>query len=96
MVEEYTSIMKNDVWHIVPRPEGKSVVSSRWLYKIKHAADGNIEKFKVRFAVRGFSKREGVDYEETFALVAGCIEQPQGFEVSGKVSHVCFVVNILS
>jgi hypothetical protein len=69
MVEEYTSIMKNDVWDIVSRPEGKSVVSSRWLYKIKHVADGSIEKFKVRFVVRGFSQREGVDYEETFSPV---------------------------
>jgi hypothetical protein len=125
MVEEYTSIMKNDVWDIVPRPEGKSVVSSRWLYKIKHVADGSIEKFKARFVARGFSQREGVDYEETFAPVARYtsiravmslvsfmgwrihqmdvkttflngiieeevyIEQPQGFEVSGKESHVC-------
>jgi hypothetical protein len=54
----YTSIMKNDVWDIVPRPEGKSIVSSRWLYKIKHVVDGNIEKFKVRFVVRGFSQRD--------------------------------------
>jgi hypothetical protein len=29
MMEEYNSIMKNDVWEIVPRPEGKSVVTSR-------------------------------------------------------------------
>jgi hypothetical protein len=69
MVEEYTSIMRNDVWDIVSRPEGKSVVSSRWLYKIKHVADGSIEKFKVRFVVRGFSQKEGVDYEETFSPV---------------------------
>jgi hypothetical protein len=40
MMEEYQSIMKNDVWDIVPRPEGKSVVTSKWIYKIKHAADG--------------------------------------------------------
>jgi hypothetical protein len=40
MVEEYSSIMKNDVWDIVSRPEGKSVVSSKWIYKIKHAVDG--------------------------------------------------------
>ena len=39
MMEEYTSIMKNDVWDIVLRLEGKSVVTSRWQYKIKHAAD---------------------------------------------------------
>jgi hypothetical protein len=69
MLEEYTSIMKNDVWDIVPRQEGKSVASSRWLYKIKHAVDGSIEKFKVRFVSRGFFEREGVNYEETFAPV---------------------------
>lgn len=67
---EYSSIIKNDVWEIVPRPEGKSVVTSRWLYKIKYAADGSIEKYKVRFVARGFSQIEGVDYEETFAPVA--------------------------
>jgi hypothetical protein len=55
MVEEYTSIMKNDVWDIVPRPKGKSMVSSRWLYNIKHVADGNNEKYKARFVARGFS-----------------------------------------
>jgi hypothetical protein len=52
---EYTSIMRNDVWDIVPRPKGKSVVSSEWLYKIKHATNGSIEKFKARFVARGFS-----------------------------------------
>ena len=58
MVEEYASIIKNNVWEVVPRPEGKSVVTSRWFYKIKHAADGSIEKFKARFVVRGFSQIE--------------------------------------
>jgi hypothetical protein len=46
---EYTSIIKKDVWDIVPRSEGKSLVSSRWLYHVKHATNGNIEKFKARF-----------------------------------------------
>jgi hypothetical protein len=61
MVEEYTSIIKNDVWDIVPRLERKSTVSSKWLYKIKHVANGSIEKFKARFVARGFSQREGVN-----------------------------------
>jgi hypothetical protein len=55
MIKEYQSIMKNDVWDIVPRPEGKSVVTSKWIYKIKHAADGSVEKYKARFVARGFS-----------------------------------------
>ena len=42
MIEEYQSIMKNDVWDVVPRLEGKSVVTSKWIYKIKHATDGSI------------------------------------------------------
>ena len=44
MIEEYQSIMKNDVWDIVPKLEGKSVVSSKWIYKIKYAADESIER----------------------------------------------------
>ena len=60
--------MKNGVWEVVLRPKGKSVVTSKWLYKIKHAADGSIEKYKARFVARGFSQVEGVDYDETFAV----------------------------
>ena len=70
MIEEHQSIMKNDVWDVVPRPEGKLVVTSKWIYKIKHAAYDSIEKYKARFMACGFSQKEGIDYEETFALVA--------------------------
>ena len=70
MVEEYNSIMTNDVWEVVPRPYEISVVGSRWIYKIKHAVDGNIEKFKARFVAKGYAQKEGIDYEETFAPVA--------------------------
>jgi hypothetical protein len=62
--------VRNDVWEVVPRPVGKSVVTSRWLYKTKFVADGSIEKHKARFVARGFFQIEGVDYDETFALVA--------------------------
>jgi hypothetical protein len=70
MLEEYRSIIQNNVWDIVPRPKDKSVASSKWIYKIKHAADRSVEIFKERFVARGFTQKEGIDYEETFALVA--------------------------
>jgi hypothetical protein len=125
MIEEYDSILKNDVWEVVPRPHGKSVVTSKCLYKIKHAADGSVEKFKARFVVLGFSQKEGIDYDEIFAPVSRYtsiriiisltsvfyrklhqmdvktvflngeveqevyIEQPEGFMIHGKESHVC-------
>jgi len=55
--------MKDDVWDVVPRLEGKSIVTSKWIYKIKHATDGSIEKYKAIFVARGFSQKEGIDYE---------------------------------
>jgi hypothetical protein len=69
-MEEYQSIMNNDVWEVVPRPEGKSIVTSKWIYKITHAVDGSIEKYKDRFVARVFSQKEGEYYEKTFSLVA--------------------------
>jgi hypothetical protein len=70
MTEEYHSIMKNEVWEIVPGLKNKDGVSSRWLFKIKHVVDGSIEKNKERLVARGFSQKEGIDYEETFAHVS--------------------------
>ena len=67
--KEYQSIMKNDVWDIVPKPENKSVISSKWIYKIKHVVEGSIEKYKEIFVSKGFSQKEGIDYEETFAPI---------------------------
>jgi hypothetical protein len=70
MTEEHQSIMKNFVWEIVPRPKENSVVTSKRVYKIKHPADGSMDKYKARFVARGFSQKEGEDYDETFDLVA--------------------------
>jgi len=70
MTEEYESIMKNDVWDMVPRTQDKIVVTSKWLYKIKHVADGSTEKYKARFVARGFSQKEGIDYNEISAPVS--------------------------
>jgi hypothetical protein len=70
MTEEYQSIIKNDVWEIVSRLKSKEVVSSKWIFKIKHAANGSIEKYKSRFVAHGFSQKEGIDYEETFSPIS--------------------------
>jgi len=69
MVEENDPIIKNSAWEIVPRLEGKSVVGSRWIYKVKQVVYGSVEKHKATFLAKGFSQVQGIDYEETFALV---------------------------
>jgi len=40
---------------VVPRPNEKIVLSSKWIYKMKHAVDGSIEKYKEIFMAQGFS-----------------------------------------
>ena len=62
MMEEY----HNDVRDIGPKPETKSVVSSKWICNIKHVVDGS----KEIFVAKGFSQKEGIDYEDTFSPVA--------------------------
>jgi hypothetical protein len=68
--EEYQSIMNNDVWDIFLRPKGKFVVTSKWIYEIKHVVDRSFVKYKEIFMARGFSQVEGIDSEETFDLVS--------------------------
>jgi len=70
MVEEYSSIMTNDVWEVVSRPEGRSIVGSQRIYKIKYVAKGSMEKYKARFMAKGYVHKEGIDYEETFTPIA--------------------------
>jgi hypothetical protein len=46
------------------------VVGSRWIYKVKQVVDGSVEKYKARFVAQGFSKIDGIYYDDTFAPVA--------------------------
>eukprot|EP00253_Pinus_taeda_P014108 PITA_14108 len=79
MMEEYDSIVRNNVWDMILRLENKLVVSSCWLYMEKQAIDGSVEKHKERFVAHGFSQIE----EEVH------IEQLEGFETFDHESYVC-------
>jgi hypothetical protein len=46
------------------------VVTSKWIYKIKHAPNGSVETLKARFVACGFSHKEGIDYDDIFSLVS--------------------------
>ena len=69
MESEMRSLNDNDVWDVVPLPNGKQVVGSKWVYKIKRDADGNAERHKARLVAQGFTQQYGADYDETFSPV---------------------------
>ena len=54
MVEEYESIVKSCVWEVVPRLEDKSVVGSRWIFKVNHAMGKIVENCKGIFVAKGY------------------------------------------
>ena len=60
----------NQTWDLVPRPNEVKPISCKWVYKIKTRPDGSVERYKARLVARSFSQQHGLDYEETFSLVA--------------------------
>jgi hypothetical protein len=48
----------------------KKVVSCKWIYTVKQNPEGKVEQYRARLVARGFSQTYGIDYDETFALVA--------------------------
>ena len=70
MESEYSSLLKNDTWDLVPPPEEKNIVGSRWVFKVKHDENGSVNRFKPRLVAQGYSQVKGVDYDEVFSPVA--------------------------
>ena len=64
------ALIKNKTWKLVPLSEGKKTVGCKWVFSIKHKADGSIERYKARLVAKGYTQTYGVDYQETFAPVA--------------------------
>ena len=70
MISEYTSLMENDTWELVPPDENQNVVDSRWVYKVKRNENGSVDRFKARLVAQGYTQIRGTDYEEVFSPVA--------------------------
>ena len=54
----------------VDLPLGKQTVGCKGAYKVKHKADGTIERYKARLVAKGFTQIKGIDFMETFSAIA--------------------------
>jgi hypothetical protein len=70
MVEEMESLHKNETWDLVKLPSGIKHVGSKWVFKKKMNATGQVEKFKARLVAKGYSQVEGVNFGEIFFRIA--------------------------
>jgi hypothetical protein len=103
MIEEYESILKNDVWEVLPRPQGK--------FKARFVAHGFSQKETINYdeisatVVRYTSIKVIISLASSFnwrlhqmdvktVFLNGeveqevYIEQPEGFVIHGKESYV--------
>ena len=70
MHDELIQFVRNNVWELVPRPENKNVIGTKWIFKNKTDESGNVVRNKARIVAQGYTQVEGIDYDETFAPVA--------------------------
>ncbi|KAL5769799.1 hypothetical protein ACOSP7_013953 [Xanthoceras sorbifolium] len=69
-MEELGALQRNKTWDITKLPKGKQAVGCKWVFTVKHKADGSVERYKARVVAKGFTQTYGIDYEENFAPVA--------------------------
>ncbi len=60
----------NATWELVVLLEDKKIIGCKWVYKIKHNADGYVKRYKARLVAKGYAQIYGIDYEETYSPVA--------------------------
>ncbi|KAH9743189.1 Integrase catalytic domain-containing protein [Citrus sinensis] len=82
---EIEAIKRNNTWELTELLEGGKKIGVKWVYKTKFNKNGEVDKYKARLVVKGYSQQHGVDYTEVFAPVARMetIRLPLGYVKNG-------------
>jgi hypothetical protein len=70
MKAKIDAVEKNRTWELTDLPRGHRVITLKWVFKLKRDEVGAIIKHKACLVARGFLQREGINFDNAFALVA--------------------------
>lgn len=57
------TLENNQTWELVDLPQGKTLVRSRWVFAVKHKANGSVEQYKAKLVAKGYMQTFGLDYQ---------------------------------
>ncbi|XP_069145963.1 uncharacterized mitochondrial protein AtMg00810-like [Solanum lycopersicum] len=99
MDDKFKTLTDKKTWVLIPKPHERHPMGCKWVYKIKHNADGSICRFKTRLVAKGYNQEYGLNYSETFSLVIRqetihlkvglekCTSQPTSMAVSSSTNR---------
>jgi hypothetical protein len=70
MDEKIATLDANATWELVALPKDKNAIGCKWVYKVKHNANGFVNRYKARLVAKGYAQTYGIDYEETYSPIA--------------------------
>jgi hypothetical protein len=70
MDEDMAALDANATWELVALPKDKKAIGCKWVYKVKHNANGFVSRYKTRLVTKGYAQTYGIDYEETYSPIA--------------------------
>jgi hypothetical protein len=70
MTNEIQALEKNQTWDLVILPQNKTGIGCKWVYRVKFEADGSVERYKVRLVAKGYTQQKGLEFFDTYSLVA--------------------------
>ncbi|GJX07727.1 copia protein [Tanacetum coccineum] len=70
MQEELNQFIANDILELVPQPRNMTIIRTKWVFRNKLDENDIISRNKARLVAQGYNQQEGIDYDETYALVA--------------------------
>ncbi|GJW05205.1 copia protein [Tanacetum coccineum] len=93
MQEELNEFKRLEVWDLFPCPDRVMIITLKWIFKVKLDELGGVLKNKAQLVAKGYRQKEGIDFEESFALVARLeasvyVSQPDGFVDQDNPNHV--------
>nr|GEU81272.1 retrovirus-related Pol polyprotein from transposon TNT 1-94 [Tanacetum cinerariifolium] len=69
MQKELNQLIANELWELVTQLKNMTIIGTKWVFRNKLDENGIVSRNKDRLVAQGYNQQEGIDYDETYALI---------------------------